>query len=65
VRTGTRHLAEGGERRGDRAADSRVSSGPAPRGFDAGDDGHLEVPWTGDVITTESANFLVTVRTSR
>lgn len=43
----------------------RVPSGAALRGFDRGDDGHLEDPWTGDVITTDSRNFLVTVRTSR
>lgn len=43
----------------------RVPSGPALRGFDDGDDGHLEDPWTGDVIPSGSRNFLVTVRTSR
>ena len=43
----------------------RVPSGRALRGFDDGDDGHLEDPWTGDVITSESRNFLVTVRTPR
>jgi hypothetical protein len=44
---------------------SRVPSGAALRGFDAGDDGHLEAPWTGDAIPTETPTFLVTVRTSR
>jgi hypothetical protein len=43
---------------------SRVPSGAALRGFDAGDDGHLEAPWTGDAIPTETPTFLVTVRTS-
>jgi hypothetical protein len=43
----------------------RLPSGHALRGYDDGDDGHLEDPWTGDVITTESREFLVTVRTSR
>lgn len=42
----------------------RVPSGEALRGFDRDDDGHLEDPWTGDVITSESRDFLVTVRTS-
>ena len=43
----------------------RVPSGRASRGFDDDDDGHLEEPWTGDAITSESGDFLVTVRTSR
>jgi hypothetical protein len=43
----------------------RVPSGQALLGFDDGDDGHLEDPWTGDVIASESRDFLVTVRTSR
>jgi hypothetical protein len=43
----------------------RVPSGQALRGYDDGDDGHLEDPWTGDVITAENRGFLVTVRTSR
>jgi hypothetical protein len=42
----------------------RVPSGRALRGFDDGDDGHLEDPWTGDVVASESRAFLVTVRTS-
>jgi hypothetical protein len=42
----------------------RAPSGEALRGFDRVDDGHLEDPWTGDVITSESRDFLVTVRTS-
>ncbi|MCI2239119.1 hypothetical protein MO973_31780 [Paenibacillus sp. TRM 82003] len=43
----------------------RVPSGSALRGFDPEDDGHLEDPWTGEVITSDSTDFLVTVRTSR
>jgi hypothetical protein len=43
----------------------RVPSGQALLGFDDGDDGHLEDPWTGDVIASGSRDFLVTVRTSR
>jgi hypothetical protein len=42
----------------------RLPGGRALRGYDDGDDGHLEDPWTGDVITSESRDFLVTVRTS-
>jgi len=42
-----------------------VPSGQALLGFDDGDDGHLEDPWTGDVIASESRDFLVTVRMSR
>ena len=42
----------------------RVPSGSALRGFDDEDDGHLEDPWTGDEITSESREFLVTVQTS-
>ncbi|WP_337062858.1 DUF6578 domain-containing protein [Kineococcus sp. G2] len=43
----------------------RVPSGSALRGFDPEDDGHLQDPWTGEVITSDSAGFLVTVRTGR
>lgn len=43
----------------------RVPSGDALRGFDRVDDGHLQDPWTGDVIPSESREFLVTVRISR
>jgi hypothetical protein len=43
----------------------RVPSGRALRGFDDRDDGHLEDPWTGDGMASESREFLVTVRTSR
>ncbi len=42
----------------------RVPSGPALGGYDDGDDGHLEDPWTGEVITSGSREFLVTVRKS-
>ena len=40
----------------------RVPSGRALRGFAGDDDGHLEDPWTGDVITAGASEFLVTVR---
>ncbi|MCF6743467.1 hypothetical protein E9529_04105 [Blastococcus sp. KM273128] len=43
----------------------RLPSGQALRGFDDGDDGHLEDPWTGDLLPSGSTEFLVTVRTSR
>ena len=43
----------------------RVPSGAALRGFDDEDDGHLEDPWSGEVISAESAEFLVTVRATR
>jgi hypothetical protein len=43
----------------------RLPSGRALRGFDDHDDGHLEDPWTGEVIATGTEEFLVTVRTSR
>jgi hypothetical protein len=43
----------------------RVPGGQALRGFDEDDDGHLEDPWTGDVIASEGSEFLVTVRTAR
>jgi hypothetical protein len=43
----------------------RVPSGQALLGFDDGDDGHLEDPWTGDVIPSAGRNYLVTSRTSR
>jgi uncharacterized protein DUF6578 len=42
----------------------RVPSGQALRGFDEDDDGHLEDPWTGDLIASESSEFLITVRTA-
>lgn len=41
----------------------RVPSGRALRGFDHGDDGHLEDPWTGGVVASGRRDFLVTVRT--
>ena len=43
----------------------RVPSGSALRGFDDGDDGHLEDPWSGDLVSSDSGEFLVTVRTAR
>lgn len=43
----------------------RIPSGQALRGFDEEDDGHLEDPWTGDVLPPGGSEFLVTVRTSR
>jgi hypothetical protein len=42
----------------------RVPSGKALRGFDDRDDGHLEDPWTGDLVASRSREFLVTVRVS-
>ncbi len=42
----------------------RVPSGQALRGFDDDDDGHLEDPWTGDVVPRGSGDSLVTVRRS-
>jgi hypothetical protein len=40
----------------------RVPSGGALRGFGE-DDGHLEDPWTGEIVTAGQGNdFLVTVR---
>lgn len=43
----------------------RIPSGRALCGFGDGDDGHLEDPWTGDVIESSGVEFLVTVRLSR
>ncbi|WP_432548292.1 hypothetical protein [Kineococcus sp. SYSU DK004] len=42
----------------------RVPSGQALTGWDPHDDGHLEDPWTGEVLTTTAREFLVTVRTA-
>jgi hypothetical protein len=42
----------------------RVPSGRALRGFDDHDDGHLEDPWTGDVVPSGNLEFLVTIRTA-
>ena len=42
----------------------RVPSGAALRGFDDDDDGHLEDPWTGDLVASGGEEFLVTVRTT-
>jgi hypothetical protein len=39
----------------------RVPSGAALRGFDE-DDGHLEDPCTGEIVTAPHNDFLVTVR---
>ncbi|NAZ81885.1 hypothetical protein GTR02_08640 [Kineococcus sp. R8] len=39
----------------------RVPGGRALRGF-GGDDGHLEDPWTGEVVSSPREHFLVTVR---
>lgn len=41
----------------------RMPSGLALRDFDEDDDGHLEDPWTGDVVPAGPEEFLVTVRT--
>ncbi|MGY5882792.1 hypothetical protein [Modestobacter lacusdianchii] len=43
----------------------RVPSGRALRGLDDADDGHLEDPWTGEVVTSDSPVFRVSVRTHR
>lgn len=59
--TGIQVMQDGGAAR----SVLRVPSGAALRGFDEDDDGHLEDPWTGDVIASESNEFLVNVRTSR
>jgi len=40
----------------------RVPSGEALRGFDDHDDGHLENPWTGELVSSDGEEFLVTVR---
>ena len=42
----------------------RIPSGTALCGVDEDDDGHLEDPWTGEVVEAEGAEFLVTVRTA-
>ncbi len=41
----------------------RLPSGEAMRGFDADDDGHLEAPWTGQLLP-DGDDFLVTVHVS-
>ncbi len=41
----------------------RLPSGRALRGSDDDDDGHLEDPWTGEVVTRGTLEFLVVVRT--
>jgi len=40
----------------------RVPSGEALRGFDDHGDGHLENPWTGELVSSDGEEFLVTVR---
>ena len=40
----------------------RVPSGSALRGYDEEDDGHLEDPWTGELLP-DGLNFLVIVDT--
>lgn len=42
----------------------RLPGGRALRGVDPHDDGHLEDPWTGEVLTPDGDDFLVTLRTS-
>ncbi|WP_432573598.1 hypothetical protein [Kineococcus sp. SYSU DK005] len=42
----------------------RIPSGQALTGWDDDDDGHLEDPWTGEVITSTSRTFLITVQTT-
>lgn len=39
----------------------RVPGEAALRGFDA-DDGHLEDPWSGEIVTSSRNDFLVTVQ---
>jgi hypothetical protein len=40
----------------------RVPSGVALRGFDDEDDGHLETPWSGELVDERNRHFLVTVK---
>jgi hypothetical protein len=40
----------------------RVPGGSALCGTDDADDGHLEDPWTGEVLTSRRHEFLVTVQ---
>jgi len=40
----------------------RVPSGVALRGFDDEDDGHLEAPWSGEVVDELNRRFLITVK---
>ena len=42
----------------------RVPSGLALRGFDPDDDGHIEDPWSGELLSP-GQDFLVTIRLSR
>ena len=48
---------------GSREQIARLPSGRALRGFDDGDDGHLERPWTGEPVVNDSNRFLLTVTT--
>ncbi|WP_380160570.1 hypothetical protein [Kineococcus sp. R86509] len=41
---------------------ARVPSGSALCGTDDGDDGHLETPWTGELIAARGSEFLVTLQ---
>jgi hypothetical protein len=61
---GAGHRDPGDAGRGAAQPILRVPSGQALRGFGENDDGHLEDPWTGDVIASDSNEFLVTVRTA-
>ena len=40
----------------------RLPSGAALRGFEDEDDGHLESPWTGELVEEESNHFLIVVK---
>ncbi|WP_432542246.1 DUF6578 domain-containing protein [Kineococcus sp. SYSU DK002] len=41
----------------------RLPSGRALRGCDPEDDGHLEDPWTGEVVAAGSTDFPVVIQT--
>ena len=43
----------------------RLPSGAALRGGRTDEDAHLQDPWTGQVITSPSSDFRVTVQTDR
>lgn len=40
----------------------RIPEGRALRGLDEDDDGHLEAPWTGELVQDRGRTFVVTVR---